>query len=87
MLKALIAFYLRLMWEHLRSRPVQKKTPDPEHFHWRRYTAKYHRKRDIVKNLWILAGLLMLSYPALPFVVGLSLFMTFLSFLILDETS
>ena len=95
MLKALLAFYLRLLldsawewaWRCLRSQPSRSVTPDPNHFHRRRYTSKYYRKRDIVKNLWISAGLLMLAYPVLPFVVGLSLFMTFLSFLILDETS
>ncbi|TQV73556.1 hypothetical protein FKG94_17840 [Exilibacterium tricleocarpae] len=87
MLKALVVFYLRLWWQQMQSRPARNINPDPAHFHRRRFTTKYHRKRGIVKNLWISAGLVMLTYPALPFVVGLSLFMIFLSFLILDETS
>ncbi len=87
MLKAFILFYLRLFRESVCPPRKRRVEPDPAHFHRRRFTRKYIRKRGIVKNLWISAGILMLSFPLLPFIAGLSLFMTFVSFLILDETS
>lgn len=61
--------------------------PDPSHPHRRRFTAKYRRKRGIVKNLWICSGLLMLGLGAsLELVLGLGLTTTFAAFCILDET-
>ncbi len=60
---------------------------DPSHSHGRRYTRAYQKKREIVKSVWIGSGLLMLVFPVLPLVAALSLLTTFLSFVILDETS
>lgn len=60
---------------------------DPTHSHRRRYTAIYKRKQNIVKNIWISAGLVMLALPAIPLVVALALFTTFISFVVLDETA
>lgn len=55
------------------------------HPSWRRKTRKYRKKRQIVRDLWILSGLLMLSAPlGLMLVLGIGT--TFLSFVILDET-
>lgn len=60
--------------------------PDPNHCHGRRLTKTYRKKQGIVKNLWIASGLVMLAFPALPYLVAAGLFTTFLSFVILDET-
>jgi len=49
-------------------------------------TRRYKAKLEIVKNLWIGSGLLMLINPVIPFVVIVSLASTFTSFMILDET-
>ena len=38
-----------------------------------------------MKSFWIVAGLVVLIEPALPFAVFVSLFTTFLSFMYLDE--
>ncbi len=56
-----------------------------QHPSWRRFTRRYRRKRRIVKNVWILSGLLMIAIPpaAVPL---LALGTTFIAFMILDET-
>ncbi len=51
----------------------------------RRQTRLYKKKREQVKCLWIVAGLVVLMEPVLHFAVGVSLFTTFLSFMYLDE--
>lgn len=66
---------------------AQSRHPDPNHSHRRRFTAAYRRKREIVKSLWIASGLVMLAFPLLPLIVGLSLFTTFMAFVVLDETA
>jgi hypothetical protein len=51
----------------------------------RRSTRKYRKKQRIVRDLWIVSGLLMLCVPAnvmLAFALGT----TCLAFVILDET-
>lgn len=63
-----------------------KTYPDPQHSHGRRLTHSYKKKQDIVKNLWIGSGLLMLVIGVLPYLVAATLFTTFISFVILDET-
>jgi hypothetical protein len=56
----------------------------------RRSSAKYKKKKQIVKNIWIVAGVFivaLLQYPvfaALAFLIALAT--TFLCFMILDET-
>ena len=60
--------------------------PDPLHSHARRYTTKYRRKQNMVKNLWIGMGVVMIALPSLSFIAALSLLTTFVSFIILDET-
>jgi len=60
--------------------------PDPGSPHRRRYTAKYRRKRCLVKNLWIGAGLLVLLHPTLAMLMVVGLATTFLAFTVLDET-
>lgn len=39
----------------------------------------------MVKNFWIASGAVMVIMPALPIVIGLALFTTFVSFMYLDE--
>ena len=62
-------------------------SPDHEHPHRRRYTARYRRKRCIVKNIWICSGIIMLLQATPALIIALALGTTFLSFMILDETS
>ena len=47
----------------------------------------YSAKKKIVKSLWIVSGMIMLSFPQLPMIITLGLLTTFLSFTILDETA
>lgn len=65
---------------------AMKTSPDPHHSHARRLTQTYKKKQDIVKNLWIGSGFIMLLIPFLPYLVAAALLTTFLSFVILDET-
>ena len=51
----------------------------------RRETSRYLKKKRIVKDLWIVSGLLMLAMP-INIIAMLALGMTFLAFTILDET-
>lgn len=51
---------------------------------WRRYTRRYRRKRSLVKNVWIVSGLMMIGLPAAAPVLALGT--TFIAFMILDET-
>lgn len=60
--------------------------PDFSHPSRRRFTAQYHAKRSVVRNVWIAAGLLMLINPILPVIMIIALPTTLLSFMILDET-
>lgn len=73
-------------YRHLLPEWANDHAPDAEHPHRRRFTGKYRRKREIVKNIWICSGLVMISTASPALIVGLSLGTTFLSFLILDET-
>jgi hypothetical protein len=66
---------------------VRRRRNDPSHSHGRRFTPRYRKKKEIVRSVWIGSGLMMLVFPALPFIVALSLLTTFLSFVILDETA
>ena len=51
----------------------------------RRETARYLKKKRIVKDLWIVSGLLMVTMPV-NIIAMLALGTTFLAFSILDET-
>ena len=59
---------------------------ETEHPHFRRYSPRYRRKRSLVKNLWLVAGCIILAFPFLPVLVFIFLFTTFISFSLLDET-
>lgn len=55
------------------------------HPSWRRYTRHYRRKQKLVRDIWIVSGLLMTSVP-LGAMLALALGTTMLAFVILDET-
>lgn len=78
---------LLLLLTLLKPAWMQRKDPDEEHFYRRTFTKRYQAKLRLVKNLWIVSGLLMLAFPLLPFIASLGLFTTFISFSILDETA
>lgn len=65
---------------------LQDHRPDPNSPHRRRYTRAYRRKRELVKNLWIGAGLITLTNPTLSMALIVGLPMIFLAFTVLDET-
>lgn len=86
---AIIDFYSRLLWRYFLPPSPEILVADPsmpEDAHLRRYTLKYRRKREIVKSLWIAAGLVTLACPAPQFAMGIGLLATCISFAILDET-
>ena len=66
---------------------TRDESPDQEHPHKRRFTNAYLRKKGIVKNLWICSGLLMILLASPALILATTLGMTFLSFMILDETA
>ncbi|MCV6610087.1 MAG: hypothetical protein OIF55_04870 [Amphritea sp.] len=78
----LIRFYLQLLLPQW----MQNREPDKRHFHRRRLTPVYRRKRRKVAALWTAAGLLMLLIQAPSFIISASLLTTFISFSLLDET-
>ncbi|AOS97970.1 hypothetical protein AUP74_02573 [Microbulbifer aggregans] len=84
---AWIRFYCTLIVRTFLPRESEICLPDPEDAHSRRYSRRYRHKRGWVKNLWIAAGVLMLCFPLLPFVVPLGLLTSFISFALLDETA
>ena len=87
MLLALIRFCCTLLVRTFLPQENEICLPDPNDDHRRRYSRNYRQKKGWVKNLWIGTSLLMLCFPLLPFVLGLGLLTSFLSFAILDETA
>ncbi len=87
MLKSIVVFYWKL-WQQLTWQPawLLSEIPSKRHFHRRRLTEVYRKKQRLVRSLWFSALMIMLALPALPLVVAISLFTTFVSFSILDET-
>lgn len=68
-----------------RPPPAASEAERARHPSWRRWTRRYAAKRRIVRDVWIVAGLLMIMLPpAAQLVVALPT--TFLAFVILDET-
>lgn len=63
----------------------QSLAPNARHPFARTLTSDYLARKSIVKNFWIVSGALMVLVPVMPFVVGLALFTTFVSFMYLDE--
>ncbi|MCK9530187.1 MAG: hypothetical protein M0R77_06445 [Gammaproteobacteria bacterium] len=55
------------------------------HPSWRRRTRSYRRKQRLVRDLWIVSGLMMLGAP-LGGMLALALGTLLVAFVILDET-
>ena len=87
MLWEFVKFYWQLLASCWKPAWLDSQQPDSSHFHRRRYTVEYRKKRRLVRDLWLGVGLLMLCFPIAAVFVGVGLFTTFLSFMILDETS
>jgi hypothetical protein len=66
---------------------AKDRSPDRNHPHKRRFTGLYRRKKCIVRNLWIGSGLLMIVVATPALILAMTLATTFLSFVILDETT
>lgn len=58
---------------------------DSHHFYRRTLSAKYLKKKSMVKNFWIAAGAIVLIQPVLHVMLVVAMFTTFLSFMYLDE--
>lgn len=69
----------------MKQRPPLNDEQQAQHPHLRRYTRKYGQKKRIVRDVWIVSGLLMISLP-LSMIAVLALGTTFVAFTILDET-
>lgn len=65
---------------------LEQRCRDGTHPHSRRLTTAYRRKRGVVKNVWIISGLVIAFQGSLVIVSVIMLGTTFLSFVILDET-
>lgn len=57
----------------------------PRHLFGKAMTPDYLRRREMVKHFWLVAGAAMIALPLLPWIVAVSLFTTFVSFMYLDE--
>ena len=76
---------LRLILRAYCSDWLQKIFSSPSNTNAARLPKKERIKRDWVKAIWLVAGILMLSNPVPPIVMIIALPTTFLSFMILDE--
>lgn len=77
---------LKAICQSLLPDHLQDRRPDPNHAHRRRFTSKYRRKQGLVKNLWIGASLVVLLNPTIVMLLIVGLPVTFLAFIVLDET-
>ncbi len=80
-------FYRSLLWYQLIPDNLRNVTPDEQHCHRRRFTRRYLKKKRLVKSLWLVALAIGVVLQSPPLIFVIALFMTFLSFLILDETA
>lgn len=87
LLLEIIKFYKSLLWHYLAPDTLRNVTPDAQHCHRRRFTPQYLRKKRLVKSLWLGALTIGVLFQSPPLIFIIALFMTFLSFLILDETT
>jgi len=76
-------------WLHRLVLPhwTRDRSPDGNHPSKRRFTRIYQRKQGIVKSVWIASGLVMILVATPAMILAITLGTTFLSFVILDETS
>ncbi|QEQ96380.1 hypothetical protein [Neptunomonas concharum] len=77
---------LQMLWLWFLPQWMADQSPDSRHFYRRQFTRDYQKKRAVVQRLWICSAFVMLCFPSLVFIAVISLFSTFLSFCILDES-
>ena len=65
---------------------VRHRNPDSEHFYRRTLTPQHRAKKRLIYYIWVSVLLTMLIIPSLAYAFAASLFTTFVSFMILDET-
>ena len=82
-MQLLFVMFKTLFQLYAKPAPAPKTNGQTEH---QQAISVYEQKKRIVKTVWIFAGLLMLSFPAVPVVMLITLTTTFISFVILDET-
>lgn len=71
--------------QRLKTAGTSKAGHRPRHLFGKPMTADYLRRREMVKNFWLVAGAAMIAMPLLHWIVAVSLFTTFVSFMYLDE--
>ncbi len=76
----------RMLWLTYAPQWMHSQIPDETHFYRRQFTPAYRKKMILVRRLWVFSGLLVLCFPTFIFLAVISLFSTFLSFCLLDET-
>ncbi len=87
MLWGLIQFQLHLFMQFFRAGYYRDEfIIDDTHPHYRRFSKKYKKKQGIVKNFWIIAGLITLAFPLPQVAVVIFAITTCVSFCLLDET-
>lgn len=77
--------WIMMIWQFLLPAWRKVVKPDCNHAYGRTLTKGYVARKSFVKSMWIGSALMMLVMPALPVVIGLGLFTTFVSFMYLDE--
>lgn len=75
----------RRQWLNQRLNKAGQRKKVQKHLFGAEMTSAYLRRREMVKNFWLVAGAAMMVWPLLPWVVAVSLFTTFVSFMYLDE--
>ena len=68
------------------QRENKRNQSDSRHYSRRRLTPLYLRKKKMVKNFWIVAGIVVLFEPLLHVMLVVGAFTTFVSFMYLDES-
>lgn len=66
-------------------RKAGQRKRSPRHLFGKVMTPDYLRRREMVKNFWLVAGVVMMACPLPHWIVAVSLFTTFVSFMYLDE--
>ncbi|WP_226646667.1 hypothetical protein [Microbulbifer variabilis] len=87
MLLAIIRFYCTNFVRFFLPQQPELPQNGPLDCDTRRCSNEYRQKKGLVRWLWTGVSLVMLCFPLLPLVLGLTFFTAFLSFAILDETA
>ena len=82
----LIVFYLELYRSYFLSHYFLREFVDEGHPYYRRNFSMYKKKQNFVKSLWLAALIAIAAFPYIHIIIPVSLFTTFISFSVLDET-